>query len=1465
MTADDQEPGPDEGAVAVIGMAGRFPGARTVAEFWDNLCAGRESVVDLDDEELRAQGVPDALLAHPDYVKRAAPLDGFDEFDADFFGYTAKAARELDPQHRLFLETCWHALEDAALDPARHDGDIGVYGTCSGNAYFAYHALSGHDPRELIGAGMNTELLTLMAGSDNAFVATRVSHALDLRGPSLGVQTACSSALVAVHLAVQSLLNGECDVALAGGMTVKVPHRMGYLYEPGAIVSRDGRCRAFDVRASGTVFGSGGGVVVLKPLADALADGDRIRAIVRGSAVNNDGSLKMAFSAPSVDGQAQVVADALAVAGADPDDIGYVETHGTGTVLGDPVEIAALSRAFAGRSRPCPIGSVKPNVGHLEYAAGMPGLIKAVLALEHRTLPPTLHYTAPNPELRLHDSPFRVQDRLEPWTSDRPLLAGVSSLGAGGTNVHVVLEEPPRQPEPPAEEAPGPQVLLVSARGADELAESAKQLAEHLRTAPESRLDDVAATLAEGRRAHEHRRAVVARTAQEAAEALDAVSHPRSHTGTAPHKTPSVAFLMPGQGAQYGGMTAGLYAHDARFREQLTDCAGAFSDELGTDVLAALLAEGEELARRTDLAQAALFSVEYALARRLEPWGIRPQALAGHSVGEYTAACLAGVLDLPDAVRMVAARGRLMREAPPGAMLSVRLAEADLAPELHGTGLELAAVNEPGGCVVAGPAPAVELLAERLTARGVASSRLHTAHAFHTSAVQEAADRFAAEISGIRLHAPRIPLLSGVTGTWMTDAEAVDHGRWARQLTATVRFGANTRELLAGTPRILVETGPGRTLTTLARRSTAWNTEHRTVQTVRHPSEPRDDVEVFHLALGALWAAGADVDWSPARGGRRPRKVSLPGYPFRRDRHWIDSAYIQGGAPKIPVPAPRQEAPQEQAGGTRALLAALWGELLGVPDVPPDANFFDLRGDSLVAVQLATRATKAGLTMSPQDVFVHQTVAELADALDAAAPPAPGPGERHEPWTGPVPLTPAQLRLLEEPRSNAFHVPLVVEAPAALTPEALDEALAAVVALHDGLRLRVRHRDGLWEQEVAEPTRRVPLLVIDSDEPDADRRVADELGRAVAADGYSGGPLLRAAVVPAAGGRPARLVLVLHHLLVDISSERLLLEDLNTACGQLLQGLPVALPAPSTPWPGWAARVAALAADPQVHAERALWLGARRRAVRPALGVRPASGSPAEAEVRCERTVLDAADTATLLAFQRERRAPLDETLLAAVALAHRQVTGEDALLADVEGHGRAVPLAGVDLTRTIGPCTTVYPVLLTTGGRGVEGALARAREALHEIPRQGLGHGVLSRLHAPTAALLAGAPRPELMVCYLGALSHDTAELDDGPLRPAPDAVPAARSASACLGTPMELRCFLSGDRLHLDWWYDSRRCDRGTVHDLVERTADTLRGCGRTTDTPDSGGTAGWGALTDDEFAELFTEPRRSEKDSG
>ncbi|MFD9355177.1 type I polyketide synthase [Streptomyces sp. NPDC060031] len=984
----DARPGPGEDAeaVAVVGIAGRFPKARTTEEFWDHLVAGRDCLEELGDEELLAAGVPESVLSESGYVRRAATVEGFAEFDAEFFGLPPAVAAAMDPQQRLFLECCWHALEDAGHVPARREGAVGVFAAPSFSGYFGYNLLSHHDPRVLLGSGTSPALIHALTLTDPNFFATRVAHALDLHGPALTVQTACSSSLVAVHLACQSLLCGETDLALAGGMTVKVPHRVGYVHEPGSMMSADGFCRPFDAAANGTVFGSGGGVVALKRLSDALADGDRIRAVVRGTAVNNDGSLKMGFTAPSVEMQAAVVAEALAVAGLDPHQVGYVEAHGTGTALGDPVETAALRQALdptGDRTAPCLIGSAKGNIGHLEAASGVVGLIKTVLALEHRTLPATAHFTAPNPELRLDRGPFEVVDRTRKWTGPGPLVAGVSSLGVGGTNAHVVLTEAPAPaPRPAALPAPATApVLLVSARTPGALRDAGRELADAI--GPDTDLLDVAHTLAEGRRAFGYRAAVTARTPERAAALLRA----DRAAVRVPAAAPAPVLLLPGQGSPYPRMGEGLYRPGGVFRRELDRCAELFAAQTGRDPREAVLGGDEAELLRTDVAQPALFAVEYALARTLEGHGVRPAALAGHSVGEFAAACLAGVMALPDAVRLVAARGRLMHAAPAGTMLSVRMEPEPLLTHLDGSGLELAAVNEPGACVVAGPPAPAARFAARMSAAGVTVTELRTPHAFHTAAMDEAAERFAELAGRVALSAPAVPLLSNVTGDWMTDAEATDPQRWARQMRCTVRWSDCVRTLLAGDGpdgpgRALVEAGPGRALASAARRGPGWSDAHLAVSAMRHADEQLNDGEALSRALGALWEAGVEVDWAGSRHGRECR-VALPGYPFRRARHWIDPAYA--ARPSGPGAEERPKGPEETTGrGPAEVLAGIWADVLGMASVRPDEDFFDLGGDSVLAARVCGRAQEHGLEFTPKDLFEHPTVSRLAARVTRA-------------------------------------------------------------------------------------------------------------------------------------------------------------------------------------------------------------------------------------------------------------------------------------------------------------------------------------------------------------------------------------------------------------------------------------------------------------------------------------------------
>jgi acyl transferase domain-containing protein/NADP-dependent 3-hydroxy acid dehydrogenase YdfG/acyl carrier protein len=910
MAAGAMNGGDSGREIALVGMAGRFPGARDLHQFWQNLRDGREAVTFFPAEELAAAGVGPELLADPHYVRAASLLEGVELFDAPFFGYTAREAEILDPQQRLFLEQAWAALEDAGCSPSRYEGLIGVYAGVAWNTYLLSN-LTSHP--ELFGDGG----FQVFVASDKDFLPTRVSYKLNLRGPSMVVQTSCSTSLVAVHLACLSLLNYECDLALAGGVTVKVPQRQGYLHQEGGLASPDGHCRAFDARAAGTIFGSGIGVVALKRLADARAGGDAIRAVIKGSAVNNDGSLKVSYTAPSVEGQAEVIAAAQAIAGVDPATIGYVEAHGTGTSLGDPIEIAALAKVFreatAARAF-CAVGSVKTNVGHLDAAAGVAGLIKTVLALEHRQIPPSLNFAQPNPAIDFAASPFRVNAALCDWPADgAPRRAAVSSFGVGGTNAHLILEEAPAPPPAAAPARPW-QLLLLSARSAEALEAATDNLADHLADRPAldaAGLADVAHTLHAGRTVFRHRRALVARDAADAAEALrrrDPARLLAAADAEDPRERP-VAFLFPGQGTQHPGMARALYEGEEVFRRALDQCAELLRPALGRDLRlllypAAAPDADRAAARReltsTALAQPALFAVEYALAELWISWGVRPAAMIGHSVGEYVAACLAGVMPLAGALALVAARGRLMQELPAGAMVSVPLSAAALA-DLLPPEAAVAALNEPERTVASGPLAAIQELERRLAAAGVASRRLHTSHAFHSPMMEPAVEPFLAEVRKLRLAPPEIPFLSNLSGGWITAEEATDAGYWARHLRQPVRFADGVGELLADPRRILLEVGPGRMLATFCRHHPR-HAGHPVVTSLPPPAgggdrgeggeggEGSDAQAAMAEALGRLWLAGRRLDDAGPTSGEGRRRVPLPTYPFERQRYWIEPA-----------------------------------------------------------------------------------------------------------------------------------------------------------------------------------------------------------------------------------------------------------------------------------------------------------------------------------------------------------------------------------------------------------------------------------------------------------------------------------------------------------------------------------------------------------------------------------------------
>ncbi|MFD5565109.1 type I polyketide synthase [Kitasatospora griseola] len=879
--------------VAVIGMAGRFPGAPDVESLWQQLAAGRETVSALTDEELLASGVDPELLRHPDYVKAKGVLADADRFDAGFFGFSPREAELLDPQQRVFLECAFEALEAAGCDPRTFDGRIGVFAGASLNSYLLRN-LPG-DPEALEESGIYRTLLA----SDKDFLATRVSYKLGLRGPGITVQTACSTSLTAVHLACQSLLSGECDIALAGGVSVSSPPAGGHLYEQGGILSADGHCRPFDAAAGGTVAGNGAGVVVLRRLADARDAQDAVQAVVLGSAINNDGALKAGYTAPSVDGQAEVIAEALAVAGVAPRTIGYVEAHGTGTALGDPIEVAALTQAYqlhpeaTDETGYCALGAVKGNVGHLDAAAGVTAFIKAVLALRHRAIPPIVNFSEPNPGLKLETSPFYVPTELRDWPgAEHPRRAGVSAFGIGGTNVHVVLQEAaePRAAAPAT--AGRAELLTLSGRTPEALAANAERLAERLDADPELPLRDAAHTLAR-RRGFEHRAAVAAAAGPEGRSA--AVAALRRLTGTVAAEDAPVAFLFPGQGAQYVAMAHGLYREEPAFAAELDACAELFTAELGADprtlLFPGLDADPQQAAAalaRTEITQPVLFLVEYALAKFWMSQGVHPRAMAGHSIGEYVAACLAGVFSLPDAVRLVAARGRLVQSMPAGEMLAVFLPEAELAPLLDELPeLDLAAVNSTALCVAAGPAEAVERLRKRLVADGTACRRLHTSHAFHSASMDAAVQPFTDVVRGVELRAPRIPFCSGLTGQWITDEQATSPAYWGEHLRGAVRFRDVLGLLLDDPELLLLEVGPGRSLTNFAQQHDSWSPERTAVDSLPHPKDSTDDRTHLLAGLGALWSAGAPVDRAAVCGGGA--LTALPGYAFQRRRYWIEA------------------------------------------------------------------------------------------------------------------------------------------------------------------------------------------------------------------------------------------------------------------------------------------------------------------------------------------------------------------------------------------------------------------------------------------------------------------------------------------------------------------------------------------------------------------------------------------------
>ncbi|BAY10599.1 type I polyketide synthase [Calothrix sp. NIES-2098] len=961
QASDNQDP---IDGIAIIGMVGRFPGARNVDELWHNLCEGVESTTFFQDEELDPSIDPN-LCKDASYVKARGTIPGGENFDAAFFGINPSEAVVMDPQARVFLELVYEALENAGYESESFDGLIGLYAGCGQNTYFANHICGRMEIVDRIG-----EFQTMLA-NEKDFLTTRAAYKLNLKGPAVSVNTACSTSLVAIIQACQALSNYQCDLALAGGVSMTTPQNSGYIAQEGSMLSGDGHCRPFDVNAQGTMFNNGAGIVALKRLEDALQDGDRIYAVIRGLGINNDGGDKVSFTAPSVDGQAEAIAMAQAYANIHPETISYIEAHGTATPLGDPIEIEALTQAFrvhTDAKQFCAIGSVKSNLGHLVAAAGVTGLIKTALSLYHKKLPPSLNFTAPNPKIDFANSPFYVNTKLVEWAEgETPRRAGVSSFGVGGTNAHVVLEE---TPEIQLAGASRPQqLLLLCAKTSTALDAATANLQQHLQYNAEVNLADVAYTLQRGRKAFNYRRYVVCHDITDAIASLQSLDPNQVSTRHTEIRNPPVAFMFPGQGSQYVNMGLNLYNHELVFREVVDRCAEILKPLLGRDLREIMYpapGDGETAAislKQTFFTQPALFVIEYALAQLWQSWGVKPEAMIGHSIGEFVAACIAGVFSLEDALMLVATRGRLMWELPGGAMLSVRLPAKEVEPRLSAE-LAIAAINGPSLCVVAGPTDAIASLQQQLESEEIVCRHLHTSHAFHSPMMDSIVAPFAEVVAQVKLSAPQIPFVSTVTANWITNEQATDPMYWANHLRQTVRFAEGVQTLWEQPERVLLEVGPRATTATLARQQAKDIKQQIAIPSLADNAENAAEWNALLKAVGQLWLAGVTIDWSNFYQDETRQRIPLPTYPFERQRFWIDPLPHPSRAKTTQPPDPQSlEKPATMSSPKQKLIPLLKEVLeetsgLEIAGFDDSTTFLEMGLDSLSLTQVGLALKK---------------------------------------------------------------------------------------------------------------------------------------------------------------------------------------------------------------------------------------------------------------------------------------------------------------------------------------------------------------------------------------------------------------------------------------------------------------------------------------------------------------------------
>jgi len=891
-------------AIAIIGMSGRFPGAATVEEFWQNLINGVDSISRFTQDELEfSVASEDEKKQGQKFVRARGVLPDVDLFDAAFFGIQPREAELMDPQHRIFLECAWETFERAGYNPEEHPGLIGVYAGCSFNTYLLYHLCRNREFAASLAANFQVGNYSTLLGNHADFLATRLSYKLNLKGPSMSVQTACSTSLVAICQACTSLLTQQCDLALAGAVSVSFPQKRDYLFQEGSLVSGEGICRAFDAAADGTVFGHGAAVVLLKRLDEALADGDTVLAVITGTAVNNDGAAKVSYAAPSVQAQAGVIAMAQAAAGVHPDSISYIEAHGTGTPLGDPIEMAALAQAFqaggATRKGYCAVGTAKTYISHLDVAAGATGLIKTVLQLQHEKIPPLLHFKSPNPKIDFANSPFFPVEKMMDWNrGDAPRRAGVSAFGVGGTNAHVIVEEAPIAE--PATPSRARQLLLLSARTEAALQQMTDNLAAHLDRQPQQDLGDIAFTLQCGRKSFPWRQAVVVGNRADAQAKLRAPDAKSVVRGQAPPRPPAVVFMFPGQGSQYLNMGRELYESEPLFRAEVDQCADLLWPHLDFDIRTALYpgaAAGAEAAAKineTLVSQPAIFTVAYALAKLWQSWGIEASVFIGHSLGEFVAAVLAGCFTLGDALALVSARARLVSQLPRGSMLAVRMDGREIEPQLP-PDICVAAFNSSRLCTLSGPTDQLAAYQMVLQAKKVIFAPLPASHAFHSPMMEPMVAEFTELVRRTPRQAPRIPWVSTCTGAWVTTADMEDPAYWAKQVRNSVRFVEAMDKIIAQPNTVFLEVGPGIGLGQLIAQHPSRPAGLKALPSLDPNAAAGSELATMLGSLGRLWIAGAQPKWESFYGQERRTRVPLPTYPFERKRHWVDPE-------PIPVP-----------------------------------------------------------------------------------------------------------------------------------------------------------------------------------------------------------------------------------------------------------------------------------------------------------------------------------------------------------------------------------------------------------------------------------------------------------------------------------------------------------------------------------------------------------------------------------